>query len=84
VVLSELMGSNALYYNNQSGVYLKDNGVINHTQLSFSSGLMAALPFRNIRIQAGPEFQYGLTDLLKTASGSGHLFYGGMRLAVMR
>jgi hypothetical protein len=84
VVLSELMGSNALYYNNQSGVYLKDNGVINHTQLSFSSGLMAALPFRNIRIQAGPEFQYGVTNLLKTASGSGHLFYGGMRLAFMR
>jgi Outer membrane protein beta-barrel domain len=84
VVLSELMGSNALYYNNQSGVYLKDNGVINHTQLSFSSGLMAALPFRKIRIQAGPEFQYGVTNLLKTASGSGHLFYGGMRLAFMR
>lgn len=84
VVLSELMGSNALYYNDQSGVYLKDNGVIHHTQLSFSSGLMAALPFRNIRIQAGPEFQYGVTNLLKTSSGSGHLFYGGMRLAVMR
>ena len=84
LVLSELMGSNALYYNNQSGVYLKDNGVINHTQLSFSSGLMAALPFRKIRIQAGPEFQYGITNLLKTASGSGHLFYGGMRLAFMR
>jgi hypothetical protein len=84
VLLSELMGSNALYYNNQSGVYLKDNGVINHTQLSFSSGLMAALPLRNIRIQAGPEFQYGVTNLLKTASGSGHLFYGGMRLAFMR
>jgi hypothetical protein len=84
IVLSELMGSNALYYNNQSGVYLKDNGVISHTQLSLSSGLMAGLPFRKVRIQAGPEFQYGVTNLLKTAAGNGHLFYGGIRLAVMR
>jgi len=84
IVLSELMGSNALYYNDQSGVYLKDKGVINHTQLSFSSGLMAGLPFRKVRIQAGPEFQYGVTNLLKTSAGNGHLFYGGLRLAVMR
>lgn len=83
-VLSRLMGSNALYYNDQSGVYLKDNGVISHTQLSFSSALMVGLPFKNIRVQAGPEFQYGVTNLFNATAANGHLFFGGMRLAVMR
>jgi hypothetical protein len=83
-VLSRLMGSNALYYNDQSGVYLKDNGVINHTQLSFSSALTVGLPFRNVRVQAGPEFQYGVTNLFNATAANGHLFFGGVRVAVMR
>jgi hypothetical protein len=84
VTLSRLMSSNGLYYNDQSAVYFKDNSVIQPMQVSFTSGLIATLPLRNIRVQAGPELQYGATSLLKGGAGNGHLLYGGLRVAVMR
>ncbi len=84
VTLSRLMSSNGLYYNDQSAVYFKDNSVIQSIQVSFTSGLMATLPMRGIRIQAGPELQYGATTMLKGGAGNGHLLYGGLRVAVMR
>jgi hypothetical protein len=84
VTLSRLMSSNGLYYNDQSAVYFKDNSVIQPMQVSFTSGLIATLPLRGIRIQAGPELQYGSTTLLKGGAGNGHLLYGGLRVAVMR
>jgi hypothetical protein len=84
VTLSRLMSSNGLYYNDQSAVYFKDNSVIQPMQVSFTSGLIAGLPLRGIRIQAGPELQYGATPLLKGGAGNGHLVYGGLRIAVMR
>ena len=84
VVLSRLMSSNGLYYNDHSAVYFKDNSVIQPMQVSFTSGLIATLPLRRIRIQAGPELQYGATTLLKGGAGNGHLVYGGLRVTVMR
>ena len=84
VTLSRLMSSNGLYYNNQSAVYFKDNSVIQPMQVSFTSGLIAMLPLRGIRVQAGPELQYGATTLLKGGAGNGHLLYGGLRVVVMR
>ncbi|HEY6901447.1 MAG TPA: outer membrane beta-barrel protein, partial [Puia sp.] len=81
--LSYLMGSSAVYYNTKSGVYFKDGGVANKMQVSLSSALMVGLPFHNIRVQAGPQIQYGLTPLLNTGqSGEQHVFYGGIRLVV--
>lgn len=84
VTLSRLMSSNGLYFNDQSAVYFKDNSVIQPMQVSFTSGLVATLPLRGIRVQAGPELQYGATALLKGGAGNGHLLYGGLRVAVMR
>jgi hypothetical protein len=84
VTLSRLMSSNGLYYNDQSAVYFKDNSVIHPMQVSFTSGLIATLPLRGIRIQTGPEVQYGATTLLKGGAGNGHLLYGGLRVVVMR
>jgi len=84
VVLSRLMSSNGLYYNDHSAVYFKDNSVIQPMQVSFTSGLIATLPLRGIRIQTGPELQYGATTLLKGGAGNGHLVYGGLRVTVMR
>ena len=84
VTLSRLMSSNGLYYNDQSAVYFKDNSVIQPMQVSFTSGLIATLPLRGIRVQAGPELQYGATTLLRGGAGNGHLFYGGLRVTVMR
>lgn len=83
-VLSYLMSSNGLYYNNATGDVAKDNGVVRRTQASAQSGLMAVLPVRGVQIQAGPEIQYALTSMLTTGSGGGHLVYGGMRVTLMR
>jgi hypothetical protein len=83
-VLSYLMSSNGLYYDNSSGTYEKDNGVVRRIQGGVNSGLMVGLPVRGVQIQAGPEVQYSLSSLLTTASGGGHMVYGGVRVALMR
>jgi Outer membrane protein beta-barrel domain len=81
--VSYLMGSSAVYYNTKSGVYFKDGGVANHTQFNISTALMVGLPVRGLRVQLGPQIQYGLTPLLNTQlSGSQHIFYGGLRLVI--
>jgi hypothetical protein len=81
--VSYLMGSSAVYYNTKSGVYFKDGGVANHTQVNISTALMVGLPVKGLRVQLGPQVQYGLTPLLNTElSGPQHIFYGGLRLVV--
>jgi len=81
--VSYLMGSSAVYYNTKSGVYFKDGGVANHTQVNISTGLMVGLPVKGLRVQVGPQVQYGLTPLLNTElSGPQHIFYGGLRFVV--
>jgi hypothetical protein len=84
VSLSRLMGSDALFYNAHSGVYYKDPGVLEKTQFNVSSALMVGLPFHGIRIQAGPQVQYGLTPLVNNHSqGDQHFLYAGVRVVVI-
>lgn len=84
VSASYLVGSSAVYYNTHSGVYFKDAGVANRAQLNLNTALMVGLPLQKIRVQVGPQIQYGLTPLLNTdVSGPQHIFYGGIRLVVM-
>ena len=83
-VLSYLLSSNGLYYDNSSGTYKSDNGVVRRAQAGVNSGLMVGLPIRGMQIQAGPEVQYALTSMLTTGSGGGNMLYGGVRVAVMR
>lgn len=83
-VLSYRMASNALYYSEQTGDYEKDNAVARKMQIGLQSGFMVELPVRGVRLQAGPEVQYALTSLLTTPAGGGHLFYGGLRVALTR
>ena len=64
--VSRLMGANALFYDPTTGLYLKSGNVLNKTQLDLSSSLLIGLPFRGIRIQAGPQVQYGLTPLINS------------------
>lgn len=82
--LSRLMGTNALFYNPSTGLYLKNENSLNKTQFDLSSALMIGLPFHGIRIMAGPQVQYGLTRLLNTQSlGDQHFFYTGLRIVVL-
>jgi hypothetical protein len=84
VVLSYLMSSNGLYYDETSSAYKKDNGVVRRVQGGVQTGLMVAVPVGGVQIQAGPEVQYALTSMLTGGSGGGHMVYGGMRVALMR
>lgn len=82
--LSYLVSSNSLYYDPKSGVFYKDGSVINRTQGSVFTGLMAGLPLRGLRIQAGPQVQYGFTNLLNSQGAGGqHLLYGGIKLVFL-
>jgi hypothetical protein len=82
--LSRLMSSNGLFYDEKNGVYTKDASAMNKTQLDVSSALMVGLPFHGIRMQVGPQVQYGLTPLVNNQSlGDQHFFYTGIRLVVL-
>jgi hypothetical protein len=82
--LSRLMGSDALSYNPHSGVYYKDPGVLEKTQFNVSSALLVGLPFHGIRIQAGPQVEYGLTPLINNHDqGDQHFFYTGFRVVII-
>ncbi|HEY4335867.1 MAG TPA: outer membrane beta-barrel protein [Puia sp.] len=84
VSLSRLMGSDALFYNAHSGVYYKDPGVLEKTQFNVSSALMVGLPFHGIRVQAGPQVQYGLTPLVNNKNqGDQHFLYAGIRVILI-
>jgi hypothetical protein len=82
--LARLMGSDALFYNSHSGVYYKDPAVLQKTQLNVSSAVMIGLPFHGIRIQAGPQVQYGLTPLINNHSqGDQHFLYTGIKVVIV-
>jgi len=82
--LSYLVSSNSLYYDPKSGVFYKDGSVVNRTQASVFTGLMVGLPLRGIRLQAGPQIQYGFTNLLNNEGAGGqHLLFGGIKLVFL-
>jgi hypothetical protein len=84
--LARLMSADVLYYDANSGVYYKDGrSVSNGTQLNASTALMIGLSFRGVRMQLGPQLQYGLTSLAnENASGAAkHMYYGGIKLNII-
>jgi hypothetical protein len=82
--VSRLMSANAIFYNPSTGLYLKSESVLNKMQFNVSSALLVGLPLHGIRIQAGPELQYGLTPLVNGQGlGDQHFLYGGIRLVVL-
>jgi len=82
--LSYLISTNSVYYNAKSGVFYKDQGsMANKTQLNLSTALLVGLPVKTMRLQVGPQVQYGLTSLQHQSSIGQHLFYGGIRIVLM-
>jgi hypothetical protein len=82
--VSRLMGANAIFYDPSTGLYVKNENVLNKTQFNLSSALLIGVPFHGIRIQAGPQVQYGLTPLVNNPGfGDQHFFYTGIRLVVL-
>jgi len=84
--LSRMMSADVLYYDSNSGVYYKDGrSVSNATQLNAATALMIGLSFRGVRMQLGPQLQYGLTSLAnENASGAAkHMYYGGIKFTII-
>lgn len=64
ITLSQLVKSNALQFDASSGIYYKDNSLLNKTHLGFSTGLSTTL-FQNRKFAMlfGPYFQYSASQL---------------------
>ncbi len=76
---SLLAGSNALQYDAGSNSYYKDNSRINTAQLLFLAGLHYRLLQKNMQLEIGPQFNYGISNLFnKDLYGSRHLFFAGI------
>ncbi|HEY4207069.1 MAG TPA: hypothetical protein VGM31_09660 [Puia sp.] len=82
--LTYMVSTNSLYFNAKTGVFYKDQGTMaNKAQLNLSTALLVGLPIRNMRLQAGPQLQYGLTSLQHQSSIGQHMFYGGIRIVLL-
>jgi hypothetical protein len=80
--VSYLLSSNALYYDPQSNVYYKDNQLLNKTQLNTSTAIMVGFHIRQHELRLGPQFEYGLTNLMKSGAVSPeHLLYWGLKFS---
>jgi hypothetical protein len=83
--LSELIAANALHYDPYSGLYYKDNSLLTKTQLGASTSLLLGIPVSGFLFQAGPVFQYGISQISTDHVGPGqHLIYYGIKLALIR
>ncbi len=64
ITLSRLVKSNALQFDASSGIYYKDNSLLNKTHLGFSTGLSTTIfQNRKFEMQFGPYFQYSASQL---------------------
>ncbi|HKH63054.1 MAG TPA: outer membrane beta-barrel protein [Flavitalea sp.] len=82
--LSYLVSTNALHFDSRTGLYYRDNDLLNKLQLSMSTGFSFTLwNTSRLSVQLGPHLQYGFTDLMKQKlSDSRHLFYFGLNSRV--
>ena len=82
--LNYLVSSSSIYYNTKSGVFYKaQENMTNRAQLNLSTAFLVGLPVRNMRLQVGPQLQYGLTSVQRQSSIGQHLFYGGIRIVLI-
>jgi hypothetical protein len=64
ITLSQLVKSNALQFDASSGIYYKDNSLLNKTQIGFSTGLSTAfLQNQKSALLFGPYFYYAASQL---------------------
>lgn len=79
--LGYLLSSDALYYDPFAGVYFESSQEANKMQLNAVTAILFGFQLGKNALQAGPEFQYGLTNLYNARINSpGHLLYGGIKI----
>ena len=74
--IEQLLGSNALSYNQYGSVYVKDKEMLARTGVNLFSGV--SYQFRSHKafsFAIGPQIHYGLTNLSKNKSNDQHLYF---------
>ncbi len=61
ISISQLIATNALQFNNTSGIYYYDNSLFKKTQLGFSTGIYFSNKSNTVLI--GPHIYYGITKI---------------------
>lgn len=84
ISMAQLLSSNALYYNASSNAYYQNKYHLNKTQLNWQAGFSYGFNMgKHISLSAGPQIQYGLRTLQKTATtNKPHLFAAGVHLNI--
>jgi hypothetical protein len=83
--ISQLVATNALYYNKVANIYYEDKNAFNKTHVAVETYAGFTL-FANKKfaVAAGPYIRYGIDNLVKKqANGSGHLVAAGLQLNVL-
>lgn len=85
LVVSELISSNALQFNPNSGLYYGDNSIFNKTQIGLNTSLSAALFSKQKNsILIGPYFYYGATGLAREGLYKNkHFVFTGLRTEII-
>jgi hypothetical protein len=84
VSFSRLIASNALYYDSNRRIYYKDNKLLQKNQFSLQAAVTTKLLARTANpLMAGPEFSYGVSNLLKYKNHNPkHFFYLGLKTSI--
>jgi hypothetical protein len=82
--LSYLLKGNALEYDASSNVYVKNNALFNRTQLNTATAILFGIPLGRSELLLGPQIQYGLSSLLKSAAGDPqHFLSYGLKISFL-
>ncbi|MGN6532897.1 MAG: outer membrane beta-barrel protein [Ginsengibacter sp.] len=85
VNLSQLIGSNALQFKSNPGVYYHDNSILNKTQFGLHIGFTATLfSQQRMPITFGPYFYYSATNIAdKGLYGGKHFSFAGIKAEIL-
>lgn len=80
VSISRLISTNALQFNNSTGLYYRDNSLFNKTQIGLNAGLDMALPSKEKgSFLIGPYINYGISKIAKEGYYKYHFMFTGLR-----
>ncbi|MEJ7766505.1 MAG: outer membrane beta-barrel protein [Chitinophagaceae bacterium] len=83
--VSRLILNNAVHYDASSGIYYKNNSLLNKTQVNLVTGLPIRIySTRQFSFDVGPHAKYGITNLVsKQQSAPMHLFFVGIKGGIL-
>lgn len=78
--VAKIIASNALVYDSYNFAYYENKDLLRETQVHLLAGFNTSFRLRNnSSLQLGPQFQYGLTGLVKNNSSTQHFFTWGLQ-----